>query len=209
MEQRKGAGVISGRFLLSGHRRCTQKHWEDSIKYHMQWPYCHGYGTVENINQACTWERERDRGRRDRRKMALREERSGVRQRENNSVYSCMWVCVFARGSGHRHADSERAMFHANEENARVFFFFTSYAARICRKMWPSRLILFKPETQQGCWSFQSRVTLLSVTFLSTLQKAQVEDGCVWWSCGVFARCLQGLSWKKVYLNTPTEQNVK
>lgn len=35
-------------------------------------------------------ERERDRGRRDRRKMALREERSGVRRRENNSVYSCM-----------------------------------------------------------------------------------------------------------------------
>lgn len=32
----KGAGVISGRFLLSGHRRCTQKQGEDSIKYHMQ-----------------------------------------------------------------------------------------------------------------------------------------------------------------------------
>lgn len=35
-----------------------------------------------------------------------------------------MYSCVFARGSGHQHADSERAMFHANEENARVFFFF-------------------------------------------------------------------------------------
>lgn len=58
VEQKEGAWSHQCRFLLSGHWRSTQKHWEDSIKYHMQWPYCHGYGTVENINQACYKEKD-------------------------------------------------------------------------------------------------------------------------------------------------------
>lgn len=48
---------------------------------------------MENINQACTCKRERDGGRRDRRKMAVREEKGGVRWRENNSGGVCIHVC--------------------------------------------------------------------------------------------------------------------
>lgn len=59
--------------------------------------------------------------------------------------------------------------------------------------------------------SFQSYsiMMFLSVTFPCTLQKGKVEDCSVWWSCRVFARCLQGLSWKQSIWNYPAEQNVK
>lgn len=59
----------------------------------MQWPYCHGYGTVENINQACTCNREKDGGRRDRKKTAMRETEGGRRGKEDNgTVYMCLCV---------------------------------------------------------------------------------------------------------------------
>lgn len=35
------------------------------------------------------------------------------------------------------------------------------------------------------------------------LQRGKVEDCSVWWHCGVFARCLQGLSWKQAIWNSP------
>lgn len=105
-EGRKGAGVISGRFLLSGHRRCTQKHGEDSIKYHMQWPYCHGYGRVENINQALTCNRREDGGRRDGGKTAI-----GDGRRLAQHVFTvrvcvcvCVWLPVCFHERAHKHA---------------------------------------------------------------------------------------------------------
>ena len=93
--EQKGLGVISGRFLLSGQWRRTQKHGEDSIKYHMQWPYCHGYGTVGNINQACTCNKEKwDGGRR--RKTAMRRTEGGNRGRgDNGTAPICVWLYVF------------------------------------------------------------------------------------------------------------------
>lgn len=95
-EGRKGAGVISGRFLLSGHRRCTQKHGEDSIKYHMQWPYCHGYGRVENINQALTCNRREDGGRRDGGKTAIGDGRRLAQHVFTVRVCVCLTSCVFS-----------------------------------------------------------------------------------------------------------------
>lgn len=86
----KGLGVISGRFLLPGQWRRTQKHREDSIKYHMQWPYCHGYRTVKNINQACAYDKEKwDGGRR---------RTTAVRQTEGEGVMAqplCVWFDAF------------------------------------------------------------------------------------------------------------------
>lgn len=91
---KEGGWVISGRLLLSGHRRCTQKHCEDSIKYHMQWPYCHGYGTVENINQVCTCNGKKDGGRRDSARQQW-ERQSGRRGEEDNGIASrCDCVCM-------------------------------------------------------------------------------------------------------------------
>lgn len=90
MEERgakEGLGVISGRFVLPGQWRHTQKPREDSIKYHMQWPYCHGYRMVKNINQACAYNKEKWNG--GRRRATADTGREG-----NGTASVCLIWCI-------------------------------------------------------------------------------------------------------------------
>lgn len=60
--------------------------------------------------------------------MAVREEKGVVRWRENNSSsvcihvcdFVCVCVCLFTRDSGHRCADSERAVCEHKSVTARI-----------------------------------------------------------------------------------------
>lgn len=60
--------------------------------------------------------------------MAVREEKGVVRWRENNSSsvcihvcdFACVCVCLFTCGSGHRCADSERAVCEHKSVTARM-----------------------------------------------------------------------------------------
>lgn len=278
----------------------------------MQWPYCHGYGAVGNINQACTCNKEKwDGGQRG--KTAMRETEGGNRGRGDNDTASICFGCMyfneqscncscltwkycsisgkllfrrlefsllcwlylnvswwafalnlevnsvlFSYQAGVNSLFSSQRFTLAADLHLNVIFFFfwqrnkTMYINNpshshksinnsTCKclphenEMFSSIIVFFSLLGYTYTWfkinplknsaslmleshgkknydnHFQSYSIkmFLSVTFPCTLQKGKVKDCSVWWSCSVFARCLQGLSRKQSFWNSPAEQNVK